>query len=100
METPDTTLELLLAQERALGERILELEEAMLTSSTPGIREFRRTRLLQLEGNRLELGDRLRRLESSPMPAVEAHMLGTALRDATLTARETFGVDRRSARLR
>ena len=91
MDDPEATLELLRAQERALGDQISELEEAMLASSTPGIREFRRTRLLQLEDNRAALGDRLRRIATSPMPAVEAHMLGTALRDATMVARGTFG---------
>ena len=91
METPEATLETLRAQERVLAEQIGELEEAMLSSSTPGIREFRRTRLLQLEDHRAALGERLRRIADSPMPAVEAHMLGTALREATYVARQTFG---------
>ena len=91
MQLNDVTIQSLLAQERALGDRIAELEEAMLASSTPGIREFRRTRLLQLEGNRVELSDRLRRIEAGPSPAAEAHLLSTALRDTTLSTQGTFG---------
>ncbi len=91
MEPNDATMQTLRAQERALGDRIAELEEAMLASSTPGIREFRRTRLLQLEGNLVELSDRLRRLETGAFPVMEAHLLGSALRDAALSTHGTFG---------
>lgn len=91
MEPNAVTLEALRVQERALSEQIAELEEAMLASSTLGIREFRRTRLNQLEDHRSALGDRLRRLELAPSPTVEAHLIGAALREATLVAQETFG---------
>ena len=91
MEPNAVNLEALRVQERALSDRIAELEEAMLASSTLGIREFRRTRLNQLEDHRSALGDRLRRLELASSPAVEAHLIGTALREATLVAQGTFG---------
>lgn len=90
MEPNDTTIQALRAQESALCDQIAELEEAMLASSTPGIREFRRTRLNQLESQRLSLGERLRRLDLSRTPAVEAYMIGAALKEATLVARGTF----------
>lgn len=91
MDSNDATIQTLRAQERALGERIAELEEAMLASSTPGIREFRRTRLLQLEGNRVELSDRLRRLETGVGAAIEVPSLTAALRGATQSVQGTFG---------
>lgn len=89
METT-TPIDQLRAQERALAEQITELEQTAVASSTPGIREFRLTRLRQIEVQRDELSHRLRRLESSPMPATEAYMLQTALREANLVAQGTF----------
>ncbi len=91
MEATEATIESLRVQDRALGDQIAELEAAMLASSTPGIREFRRTRLSQLEGQRVALEDRLRRIEHSASPAVEAHMIAAAYRDVTLVAQGTFG---------
>ncbi len=76
-------------QEKALVEQIALLERTV-ASSAPGIREFRRTRLRQLDDQRLALTDRLRRLDRAPEPAVEAHMIGAALRDATRVAQGTF----------
>ena len=91
METNDATIRTLRAQENALDEQIVELEREMLASSTPGIREYRRVRLAQLEDRRVALGDRLRRLGLAAQPEVEAHMIGEALREATLVAQGTFG---------
>ena len=91
MEPNDATIQTLRAQESALCDVIAELEEAMLASSTPGIREYRRKRLGQLADKRAALGDRLGRLDLAPSPAVEAHMIGEALKETTLVARGTFG---------
>ena len=78
-------------QERALGDQIALLERTV-ASSAPGIREFRRTRLRQLDDQRLALAARLRRLDRSAEPAVEAYMLGAAFRDVTRMAQGTFGL--------
>lgn len=91
MEPTEATIEALRVQERALSDRIAELEEAMLASSTAGIREFRRTRLHHLEDQRSELEQRLRRIESSPNSEVEAHLVANAFRHARLAAQGAFG---------
>ena len=91
MRLDDATLESLRTQVRELDDRIAEIREATGASSTPGIREFRRTRLVQLEESRLELDDRLRRLESAPCPSVEAHQIVAALRGATQSTQGAFG---------
>lgn len=91
MEPDQTTIRQLREQELALSDQIARLEETVAASSTAGIREFRRTRMRQLDVLRAALADRLRRLAASPEPAVEAYMLGAAYRDATLVAQGTFG---------
>lgn len=91
METNDATIDHLCAQKRALAAEIEILEATAAASSTPGIREFRRTRLRQLEAQFETLSYRLRRLDTSPTPEIDAHTLGTALRDARLVAQGTFG---------
>lgn len=78
-------------QERALAEEIAQLEATADASSTAGIREFRRTRVRQLEDQRVALAHRLRRLDEAPIPDVEAHLLDAAFREATLIAQGTFG---------
>ena len=90
MEPTDATIRQLREQELTLAQQIDALEQTAAASSTPGIREFRKTRLRQLHGRRMELSERLRRLEVSPGPATDAYMLGAALRDATLVAEGTF----------
>ena len=89
METNDQTIRCLREQEQALGERIAQLETTA-EASAPGIREFRRTRLRQLTDQRDVLSDRVRRMESGAPTAVEAYLLGAALRDANLVAQGTF----------
>ena len=90
MEPTKETIDQLHEQEQTLCEQIACLEERVAASSTPGIREFRRTRLRQLQGLHRELSARLRRLQNSTKPAFEAYMLGTALRDANLVVESTF----------
>lgn len=90
MEPTKETIDQLREQERLLREQIAGLEETVAASSTPGIREFRKTRLRQLQGRHLELSERLSRLSSSTKPVFDAYMLGTALKDARLVAASTF----------
>ena len=90
MEPTKETIDQLHEQEQMLCEQIAGLEETVAASSTPGIREFRKTRLRQLQGHYRELSERLRRLETSSKPVFEAYMLGTALREAKLVAESTF----------
>ncbi|GEM_PF-7039281 len=90
METNATTIRQLREQEQTLGAQITQLE-ATAEASAPGIREFRRTRLRQLTDQRFALSERVRRMESAAGSAVDAYILGAALRDANLVARGTFG---------
>jgi hypothetical protein len=90
MEPTKETIDQLHEQEQILCEQIACLEERVAASSTPGIREFRKTRLRQLQGLHRELSGRLSRLKTSTKPAVDAYMLGTALRDAKLVVESTF----------
>ena len=91
METQHATLLRLHEQELALCEQIDALEEVVASSSTPGIREFRMTRLRQLRQQHTELKDRLRRFSTVPMKSDEAYVLGTAFREACLAAQGAFG---------
>lgn len=91
MEKVNATLIGLRDQEVALREGIDALQEVAAASSTPGIREFRLTRLRQLRLHHATLHARLRRLESHPDSAAEAYRLGADLRDAQIVAEGTFG---------
>jgi hypothetical protein len=91
METTNNSIEGLREQENDLCNRIAELEETVAASSTAGIREFRMTRLRQLQSLHGELNDRLRRLQFSTSPTTDAYLLGSAFREATLVAQSTFG---------
>ena len=91
METQNATLLQLREQEVALREGIDALHEVATGSSTPGIREFRLTRLRQLRLQHATLHGRLRRLEAEPASAAEAYRLGEDFRDAQAVAEGTFG---------
>ncbi len=90
MDNNHSTIETLREQELDLCNQISGLEAMVASSSTAGIREFRLTRLRQLQELHQELSDRVRRFEFSSTPATEAYQLGTALREASLVVQSTF----------
>ena len=90
MEPTKETIDQLHEQARNLCEQIACLEERVAASSSPGIREFRKTRLRQLQGLHRELNGRLSRLQSSTKSVLDAYVLGTALREANLVVESTF----------
>lgn len=90
MDNNRSTIDSLREQELDLCNQISGLEETVAASSTPGIREFRLTRLRQLQELHQELSDRVRRIEFSTMPDTDAYQLGTALREASLVVQSTF----------
>jgi uncharacterized protein involved in exopolysaccharide biosynthesis len=85
-----STIDTLREQEVDLSNQISGLEATVASSSTPGIREFRLTRLRQLQELHQELSERVRRIEFSSMPDTDAYQLGTALREASMVVQSTF----------
>lgn len=90
MDQQHNSIESLREQELDLCRQISGLEETVAASSTPGIREFRMTRLRQLKELHQELSDRVRRLEFSTAPLTDAPQIGAALKEASLVVQSTF----------